>query len=677
MHHGEGLKAAASTLLREGCQFEIHHCNLTLRFFLENGEEVSITSKRGFGSKHVSQLPIENGKALLTVLERSFKVKRDKDVIQIVQGLQQFDSLKYFLSHTHKEVSSLSELDQWGSCFRLKTPHGDILWQSKAFCGTEKDLSGCVYVGGVLWEHRSDLKRYGVDLHKNASQSRDKAHVEESTYCWLLARIVDSLLTQGQHEFFDEAILEDLEQAVKVGDVPHLKKLPDEISEEACQRLALTFKRKHHLENGVVYLGNKQDPINSRTLKQMVDKRLCLFTSEFLYKVLTKHHDISDLTEIKESSLKKIRSYPTTTSWQENVKKGISGTFGDEIWKHLVLHATEDILEVPVCMYDPLACKIRLSSSRVNSKFPVHKLIHLLGKEMKKLPPLPQPDAPRTTQDQSPVRKSDTSVDPNPPSPSTAAPLSDTSGEGTPSLNFDLWDEMSWRTLLEGNMSNICNDALRTPNERSASPALSKTLLVGNTCIWCTQSGVEKLASFQKYLAQDVNTISAASEQIVALIRWKRAAAPIFIFTEEPIIGFSSHDNIYVNLRPLLMEETPCSQERAFVYLAVVLTHEVVHLVHRGSISSQARLMDRLMARVMLKTTHMLIQQQSHFGNAPSSSSSSSIPNSAEEEAASATRPKKRARTTKPRTSKNITVKTESTAEDEEETVIAKKSKPN
>jgi len=237
--HGEGLKIAAAVAVREGFNFEIHQAGYMIRF-ADLGLSVGYRVGTKGGDPDIRDV--------LQHLRRRKLADRNAAVIQPIKGVEDpSEALGQFLLYSHREVDSRTGGVR--SYSRLRTPRGDVLWE-----GGAGDLVGCVYVCGILWNRVQGQNRYGADLPKGVSDNRDRDQVDRSRYQEVVAGM-DALLREPSHTWFvEECLLEELDNAHRVNDIPHLVGLRNVLSREGSIALLDAFKRKRGLTGRHVYI---------------------------------------------------------------------------------------------------------------------------------------------------------------------------------------------------------------------------------------------------------------------------------------------------------------------------------------------------------------------------------------------------------------------------------------
>jgi hypothetical protein len=199
--NGEGLKASIATLVRAGCNIEIHQSGGALVFFKEQNvpsQPVKYVFTDGYGLK----LQMAELKQHLAEMRRTTKkefgteVTRATDVIVVVKGkgIKNFPTTfaRFFLARSHVEKPDLASLTHPNNYVRLRTSHGDLLWPRPDLPEVD-GVRERVYVAGILWANTQGPPRYGVEFPASVSNDRDRT-VKESTYGECMALLLNELL---------------------------------------------------------------------------------------------------------------------------------------------------------------------------------------------------------------------------------------------------------------------------------------------------------------------------------------------------------------------------------------------------------------------------------------------------------------------------------------------------
>lgn len=354
---GEGLKGAIVVALNAGKTLEIHQSCRTLSFkkFVD-GNHSWIGYK--IATRYSKQGKI---KEFLIWMQRRKLADRKSDIIQVLGDFDEpLSVLDSFLQLKHKQGTDYD---------RLQTKHGDILLQVGK---SSQDLSGRVYVAGVLWmQDVEGQKNYGVDLKKGVSNNRDRNEVERSSYEKAVAKVINAVLMDRKMRVrtsFITLLLKELHQARKIHDVPHLRKLGTYLSTKACAVLKKGFLRRYGKDK--TWIVTKEEATSEKLTRYIEVESTCVSTSEYFCALLRDAGVSATLEEIMEDATKRLVSAPVTCicEWPAEIKQAVEVIFKPfDIWSHIVMHTAEDGgASVPECVYDADKGGLIHLSERIN-----------------------------------------------------------------------------------------------------------------------------------------------------------------------------------------------------------------------------------------------------------------------------------------------------------------------
>jgi hypothetical protein len=625
--HGEGLKGAIVTLLRNQKTIEIHQSGCALRFGVKlPGTTIGLQVTTTQGDEHIKTLQS---------YFRMRNVDRTKDVIVVVKGVPTgLSVLNQFIQYSHIEVPRFADLatthtvsivDNSKYYFRLKSEHGDILWQSETTKGKPGDLRNCIYVGGLFWIKEEGIDKYGLDFKPQHFENRDRSYVNAHVLKKQVALIVDAVIRE--HQFFLEVILQELENAHHVTSVPHLHKLEDLLSQESCFLLAQKFRGKP--ENaGKPFIIMKEE---EEDLKRFVDvKLLCAITSRFLCLLFRKKGQAPTIAQIQEFSKRKLLAAPRCEiPWNLKCRQAIESAFHSEIWKLLVMHQTENALDVPECLFHRADDLIHLSMRLKNKDDFPYNIIKVIGKAWE------ERDAERKPQDVKPTPTSSSSS--SSPSSSSSSTTNLTShrtssmsmshvphdlggghGQGSDSLSgqgSDGHEQQIDRTQPPGDwLANLSRDVFAMSQTVSVVDEL--TLPAGQfftldkaegISVLCASSDVAQklvlaLCQIQQLIPNYLVLIKRIAEEVLKAIGWQKGCE--FCYTLAPFHGYAlvEQKRVFVNLWGLLHPSARRPKE-VLIFLVWILAHEVAHVLlppREKHSSRHGRLTEELMTKALL-----------------------------------------------------------------------------
>ena len=563
--HGEGLKIAAAVAVREGLTLEIHQAGYMIKF-----ADLALSVGYRVGTKGGDR----DIQEVLRHLKRRKLTDRNSDVIQAVKGVEDpSGALAQFLLYSHREADSRAGGETAGrSYFRLGTPCGDVLWQ-----GGSGDLVGCVYVCGIRWNRVEGQNRYGVDLPKGGSDNRNRDQVDRTRYQEAVAGMMDELLRDPSHSWFlEECLLEELENAQRVNDIPHLVGLGKGLSHEGCLALFDAFKKKRRLTGSHVYILTEEETL-AEHMEHYLDPSIVVRTSRFLCELFRGVGLAEGPEEIRRQAVERLKALPTLdpVPWEASVKRILEEVFSPRCWEVLVLHdaaGEEDPSGTARCIRDPIDGRIHLSSLLHGPGDPPYRLVKAL---------LEQWEMPKPKEEQ---------LQP-PPHPCVVDKPTE----------IRSWPD--WRMRLHGSISDLVADVLVHCCDPRAIH-LPQRITLGRFVCHCSMEGGRILAAHnQERLGVWLEEMAGHIDNVVGVLEWpEERPTPILCFTEEAVNGFCllQETKVYVNLRPLLLP-TPVVGWEAIVYVAAVLCHETAHLLSKeGHTPRHGRLTEDLLARVML-----------------------------------------------------------------------------